>query len=107
MGLAKLGSQTMRMAASNSAIWVSAGIQPARQMGLGNSTIIAIEKTEQHLRNILLILIAYYTHDAKIDGYPFTFIGYKDIAGVHIGVKEIILKRLLEKSFYPVCSQLF
>ena len=104
-GFSKMGSLTVRMADSNSSTRVPGG-HPARlDVQLRHPPVVAVEKGQQILGEISLVLGGQGPDDAEVhrDVAPARL--HEDIAGVHVGVEEVVAKDLGEEDLHPAFPQ--
>ncbi len=100
-GRSKIGSQTARMAASNSSTRVSGGAQPDSMCSFGDALVVAAEEGEEVLRQVILVGVGQRADDAEIerDVAAESPGGDEDVARVHVGVEEAVAEHLGEEDF--------
>ena len=73
--------------------------------------VVALKNSDKVARHIVLVVFAEGTHDGAIDGNVRGLLRVagidKNIAGMHVGMKEIVLEHLGEKYFYTALGQRF
>ena len=108
-GLLKIGSHTARTAASNSSTRVPAGTQPESTCKLRDAPVVAVEEREEVLGEIVLVALVERADDAEVDGGVLRLLRVgdvdEDVAGVHVGMKEIVAKHLREEDLDAVLRE--
>ena len=109
-GFSKIGSQTVRMAASNSLSLVSAGTQPESMCSCATRAVVALEEGKQVARQVVLILRGQAADDAAVDGDVLRILrrdrADENVAGVHVGVEKAVTEDLGEEQFNAALGQL-
>lgn len=78
------------------------GRHPAgTQVGLGHGGVVTVEKGHEVLGQVALVLRPQAADDAEIDRDVLLVLADEDVAGVHVGMKEIVLEHLPEKISTP------
>ena len=76
-------------------------------MGLGHGMVIAVEERQKIFRKVAFIRLFKVADDSEIYCYVTTVGFHHNVAGVHIGVEEIVVKDLLEKYLHPTGGEFF
>ncbi len=70
-------------------------------MQLRHPVVVPLKEGKEVLRQIALVFRIQTAHDAEIHGDVSAVIGHEDVAGMHVGVKEVVLERLGEEDLHP------
>ena len=109
-GLLKIGSQTVRTADSSSSIARARGTQPDSTCSAATRAVVAVEEREEVLGEVVLVARLERADDAEIDGRVARVLRvvdlHEDVAGVHVGVEEIVPEHLREEDLDAVLGEL-
>jgi hypothetical protein len=97
-GRSKIGSQTERIAASNSSTRVVSGRHPAGfDVRLSDTLVVAAEEGEEVLRQVVLVDVGERADDAEIERDVAALRGDQDVARMHVGMEEAVAEDLGEE----------
>ncbi len=72
----------------------------------GDAAVIAVEESEEVLRQIALVLGAQRAHDAEIDGDVLSLRADEDVARMHVSVEEVVAEHLGEEDLHAAFGEL-
>ena len=108
-GLLKIGSQTARTAASSSSTRVPGGTQPESTCKRRDAPVVAAEEREEILGEIVLVALVERADDAEVHGDVLRPLRIRDVdedvAGMHVGVKEVVAEHLREEDLDAVLGE--
>ena len=75
-------------------------------MQLGDTMVITIEKRQEVMRDVLLVARVQCTDDAEVDRCVFGMLRivylYENVAGVHVGMEEVVFEHLREENLHAI-----
>ena len=96
-GRPRIGSPIERQAWVNASTERSARHVAGIEMHLGDTAVVAGQKADQHVGEVVAGLAVEPAHDAEIDDGERAVGIDEQIAGVHVGVEEAVAEHLVEK----------
>ena len=82
------------------------GGDPARgDVQFGDAAVVMLEEGQQVLRQVALILVGQGADDAEVHGDVAAAGLDEDVAGVHVGMKEVVAEDLGEEDLHPTLAQ--
>src|SRR5260370_18080076 len=68
------------------------------EMHFGNASIVAGDEAQKNFREEAPLLLAEPAHNAEIDGNEAAGIVEKQVAGMHVGMKEAVAQRVAQET---------
>src|SRR5690242_7167681 len=70
-------------------------------MGFRHTLVVAPEKSEKVLRQVILVLVGERSHYAEIDRNITAIASHEDIPRMHVGMEIPVAEYLSKEDFYP------
>ncbi len=108
-GRSNIGSHTVRTADSISSHPRTRRHPAGLDVQLRHAAVVAVEHGEEILREVVLVARVERTDDAEVDrgvARPRRIVDqHEDVAGMHVGVEEVVAEHLGEEDAHAVLGQ--